>query len=222
MSATPQSTQERTSSLCNIPMDGYVATGIFLQLLREYFMKAERIENERLRSLRWVPTQGNANQMDAERSNILIEPVYRWDPRKTQALPAVLVRREATMLENQKFMGNNLAHPLFGAGDGSESHIMPCQGSHTLMCVSTEASISEVLAMDVARLFYRHGLVFTRIFPFNTFTVPQVGAIQRLEESDEHFAVPVALQYAYTDQWTVVEQEPLFKGVSLTGQGGDT
>ncbi len=217
MATEPQAIQPPVSSLCTTGLDPYLITGLLLQELREHFLHGVRIEHSRLQGLRWVPSVADPNTSDVERTTILLEPVYTWDPRHTQARPAVLVRRDAVKLENNRWMGNNMAQPQFGAGDGSETHIMPITGGHTLLCIATAAGIVETLAMEVARLFYRSGLVFTRKFPFNSFMVTQVSEVQRIEESDEHFAVAVQLQYAYTDQWTIVQQNPLMKGVNLNG-----
>ena len=204
------------SSISETGLRPHIITGIFLQLIREHFINADRIDSPYLKTLLWVHKEGDPVTPDPARSKILIDPVYRWNLKETQRRPAVLVKRNEMQPQNI-----GLAHSrTFGLGDrdfpeAGSKHSLFFVGSHTFFCVATDGGAVETLSTEVARHLYQFAPIITREFCFLTLEIAQIGEVTVLEESSEHFTVPIVMRYSYEDKWLLTKQEPRFKGVSV-------
>lgn len=208
------------SSLCSTGLQAHILTGVFLQLLRSHFSRADHIEEPRLRGCLWVPKEDDPVTPDPERSTILIEPVYRWDPRQLQARPAVVVRRNDLQPRNRLGIGLNEEQQLRGLDPGGlpeagREYYLPFQGSHSLFCVAKDGGAAELLSTEVARELYQFAQPITKEFGFEFLELAHIGSVARLEESFEHFAVPVTIRYGFYDHWKVTKLAPRFAGASL-------
>ena len=208
------------SSLCTSGLQAQILTGVFLQLIRSHFSSADYIEEPRLRTCLWVPKVDDAVVADPERSRILIEPVYRWDPRTIQARPGIIVRRNDLQPRNRLGIGMNEEVSLGGLDPDSlpeagREYYLPFQGSHSLFCVAKDGGAAELLSTEVARQLYQFARPIVKEFGFEFLELAHIGAVSRLEESFEHFAVPVTIKYGFYDHWKVTKQTPRFAGISL-------
>lgn len=214
------------SSLCTTGLQAHILTGVFLQLLRSHFSSAESIEEPRLRNCLWVPMDDDPVTPDPQRSMILIEPVYRWDPRQLQARPGVYVRRNDLQPKNRVGIGMNQYQELGGIRadslpEAGREYYLPFQGSHSLFCVAKDGGAAELLSTEIARELYQFARPITDEFGFEFLELAHIGSVARLEESFEHFAVPVTMSYGFYDQWKVAKLAPRFAGVSLTATPAD-
>jgi hypothetical protein len=208
------------SSLCTTGLQAHILTGVFLQLLRSHFSSADYIEEPRLRGCLWVPKLDDPVTPDPQSSRILIEPVYRWDPRQLQARPAVIVRRNDLQPRNRIGIAMNEEMNLGaldpdGLPEAGREYYLPFQGSHSLFCVAKDGGAAELLSTEVARELYQFARPIVKEFGFEFLELAHIGAVSRLEESFEHFAVPVTVRYGFYDSWKVTKQAPRLAGVSL-------
>lgn len=214
------------SSLCTTGLQAHILTGVFLQLLRSHFSSADYIEEPRLRGCLWIPKIDDPVTADPSRSKILIEPVYRWDVRTIQTRPGVIVRRNDLQPRNRVGLAMNEEMQLRGLEpdglpEAGREYYLPFQGSHSLFCVSKDGGAAELLSTEVARELYQFARPITKEFGFEFLELAHVGAVARLEESFEHFAVPVTVRYGFYDHWRVTKQTPRFAGVSLNSIPAD-
>jgi hypothetical protein len=223
MSTQPDSRIPDHSSVCTTGLQSQILTGIFLQLARNHFSDRDNIEEPRLRENLWVGQAPDYILPDVNKSKILIEPVHRWDTRLIQQRPAIMIKRNAT--QPQKIAIKNELQMINGPmledlPENSRKFYLPLRSSHTLFCVSTDGGAAELLSTEIARAIYQVGELLISEFGFNTFDLGQIGAVARLEQSKEHFAVPVVFVYSFADYWKLTKQEPRFKGVSLGVEPG--
>lgn len=207
------------SSLCTTGLQAHILTGVFLQLLRTHFSKAETVEEPRLRNCLWVPKVDDPVTPDPAASRILIEPVYRWDPRQVQARPALIVRRDDLQPRNRIAIGMNERMAMGGVAQedmpaAGREYYLPFEGSHTLFCLAMDGGVAELLSTEAARELYQFAKPIALEFGFEFLELAHIGAVARLEESFEHFVVPVTVRYGFYDHWQVVKQAPRFSGVS--------
>lgn len=210
------------SSLAETGLQPHIITGILLQLVREHFADPERIKSPYLKSCIWVPKEDDQVTPDPEATQILIDPVYRWNLTTTQMRPAVVIKRNA--LTPRKV---GIAHNRsFGLGEddypeAGSKHSAFLEGGHTLFCIARDGGAVEVLATEVSQHLYQFAPVIQREFCFGLFELAQIGEVSVLEESEEHFVVPIVLHYAYEDRWLLAKQEPRLKGVSVNARIDD-
>lgn len=204
------------SSLAITGLQPHILTGILLQLVREHFISADRIESEHLKESLWVPKAGDPVTPDPAATKILIDPVYRWNQKTTQQRPGVLIKRNALQPQT---VGIAMTR-TFGVAErdypevGSK-HSLFFVGSHTLFCIATDGGVAEVLSTEVARHLAQFAPVIREEFCFQTFELSQIGEVSVLEEASENFVVPVVIRYAYQNKWLLTKQEPRLKGVSI-------
>jgi len=214
--SVPSDYTDQPSSLCTTGLQPHIITGIFLQLLREHFADPERIVSPYLKSCVWVAKDGDKVTPDTENTKILIDPVYRWNLKSTQMRPGIVIKRNQ-LTPKPMGIGQSAAFGL-GEDDYPEAgtHYSLLQvGSHTVFCIATDGGAVEVLSTEVSRYLYQFAPVLMQEFGFNTFDVVQIGEVSVLEESSEHFVVPIVLQYSYIDRWLLAKQEPRLKRVSI-------
>jgi len=185
------------SSLCRYMTRPVLMTGIFRDILRRHFLEGPYIEDPKIRHLIWQET---------ETTGILIESVYRWRPELTEKRPAVMIRRNA--YQNQKRGIGDVAqgNPVDEFGHPHFSTFW--QGSHTLFCLAGEGNQADSLASEVQRHLTQFGPVIQRHLGLKQFQVQEVGPVHILEEAEQNHFVPVTVQYACEESWTLLQQRP--------------
>ena len=214
---------DHLSSLCTTGLDGIILTGIFVQLLREEFSSADNILDLGLKRHIWVSKPDDPIIVDPSRSQITIESVTKWDNRVHEGRPAVYVRRDGLkpmrvgigMNQVQGGPGTN------GLPEWGDNFTEPVQGAHTIFCIAQHPGMAEKLATEVDGHLRQFGSVFRDEFGFIQYHVNSLGAIARLEESWEHYAVPITIEYAFWDCWSVTREAPRFKGTTLNASPRD-
>lgn len=224
MSALPQVNYRDPSSLSTTGLHGHIITGIFLQLLRGHFSTPNSIKETRLRNCVWVPKTDDPVVADVTKTGIMIEPVYKWDPRQVQLRPAVIIKRNDLDPRNRLGIGGNEQQELGGImpdnlPEAGRTYLLPFRGSHTMFCIAQDGGAAELIATEVAGFLYQFARTFVEEFDFDSFELAGIGAVSKLEECEEHFAVPVSFSYEFCDQWRVAMQAPRFKGVSIFTNG---
>jgi hypothetical protein len=212
----PTSYLDGISSLAVTGLQPQIITGIFLQVLREHFISADRIENEYLKGCVWVAKDDDPVTPDPERTKILIDPIYRWNRTLTQKRPGIIVKRGAQQPQRVG-IGMNRTFGL-GAEDLPEAgskYSLFYQGSHSMLCVATDGGVAEILSTEVARHLTQFAPVIRKEFRFKEFELVQLGEIGVLEEEKENYVVPVVIKYSYENNWRLTKQEPRLKSVVL-------
>lgn len=178
------------SNLCSLGMQPIVMTGFFRDLLIKHFAEALNIEDPDLRHLTW---------REDERTNILIESIYRWRPELTEFRPAVLIKRNSYQI-----MKMGIGHSLKGTDDRGDEHFEDFEvGSHTLFCIHSSGAAAEILSTEVKRELKQFGPLISQSLGLNQYQVQRVGAISELEEAVGNYVVPVTVGWAYSDKWSL-------------------
>jgi hypothetical protein len=205
----PYNLDADTSSLLSTGIRPQILTGVFVRLLARKFAIPEGIHDPRLRGYIW--------DKDARSSRILIVPVHAWHADVAQTRPALVVKR------------NRLAPRQIGLRDGAavpgwntnqvpanmETQTMAMEGSHTIFAIARSSAEAELLGTEIYIDLVHFGQVIRRDLGLHRFRISEVGPVSILEEEKEAFAVPVTAAYSYVDDWSVIAETPLFKGLIL-------
>jgi hypothetical protein len=185
---------------CNAVPKHLFITGALRQSLIEHFSLPENIEIPALRKLIWNDTPD---------SPIMIETVYRWRPELAEKRPALLLRRGP--LQNQRIAIADAAQ-LANVGRNFATLWI---GGHTIFAISRDSMQCELLASEVQRHFTEMAPLLRQEWGLHRLQVAEIGEIHEVDESTENFAVPVSIQYAYEERWTLVPESPLLSRIEL-------
>ena len=200
----PQFIGPHPSAICSLLPRALILTGVFRDTLVHHFAAPEYIEEPDLRQLIW---------QEGERTGIIVESVHRWRPELTEKRPAVIIKRNA--YQNQRFaIGDR--HQLTRGHRGDLSYATWWVGSHTLFCMGGSGAQAELLATEVQRELTEFGPLLQRTLWLHRFQLMGVGEVSELEESTQHFVVPVNVGYAFQETWTLRQQAPTLKRFSLS------
>jgi hypothetical protein len=209
---------QHISSLCTTGHRPLILTGVLLWLVRSQFQNAGNIISDKLKAYIW-------NQ-DPTVTKIKIDSVTEWRLQDTQRRPSVMVKRN-TLRPNQrslsigdKLHGGMIPSPsgAFPVDSGSRYNVLML-GSHTLFAISQNGAEVEELAAEVFYRLVEFGPVIQRDLGFDRFVVPEIGAVHKLEESKEHWVVPIVVAYGYQHAWRLAPEGPPMKTVELNTSG---
>ena len=84
-------------------------------------------------------------------------------------------------------------------------------GSHTIFAVAREPAQAELLGNEVSMRLVQYQQAIQNDFGFNRFRVAEIGALTKIEEANETFAVPITVAYTYVDAWSIWVSSPYLK-----------
>jgi hypothetical protein len=199
------------SSLRSLSFTPTIMTGVFLWLLRTHFSApGNNIVSEALRDFIYKdrdPTTG-----------ITIDPATLWDPTKVEARPAIYVKRLAwkpnpgALSISDKYQSRGPSKARIDNGDRYE---MLISGAHALFCVGRRPAEVEELAAEVFFRMIEFAQHIRHDFDLHKFTVDELGESAKLEESSEHFVVPVTVRYVKAHGWLIRQLGPYMKSISM-------
>jgi len=222
--APQQPLDQDPSALCSYRMRPIIMTGALLWILRRHFSLATNIVDETLRDYTWTKDDG-----DSIESKITIESITKFAGPSSQALqrrPAIYVKRNTYRPQRvsigDAFHGDNPSQQQSvapGGGnyavDSGERFGLFIGGSHTVFCVAGVEAEAEALGTEVFFEFLEFASLIRRDLNLYRFYPTEMGAAQRLEESDEHWAVPIVVVYAFEHDWILRSEEPYLKTIEL-------
>lgn len=194
---------EKASSICSLGMRPLLMTGFLRQVLMEHFAEKRQVEDKSLQEYLWT---------SGADSSILIESITRWTPESAGARPALIIKRNGWRVERRGINDQLMGRPN-ELGNDQYSTFMT--GSHTIFCLALSGGECEKLAAEV----YRHLISFAPIIRqelnLHRFIVTEVGPLSGLDESEDHYAVPITVGYAHEESWTIKPHAPKLKRVVL-------
>ena len=209
------------SALCTLGRPPLVMTGAILWILRRHFSTANWIKDEDLKAYIW--------NNDTTRSKIAIESVVKWNQQPTQTVqqrPAIYVKRNTygrvkLGIGDQYQLGRNVGVDKAGGignnvFDAGTQFGVAIAGSHTVFCVGGTGAEAETVGTEVFFEMLEFTPIIRRDLGLNKFQVMEMGGIAKIEESHEHWVVPVTVTYAFNHDWTLFKDAPVIKSVSLT------
>ena len=203
---------ENPSSICSTGLLPHVLDGALLQVLRHHFSHPDNITQTALQCYVW--------DVDAKKRTMIVDPVYKWDVSTVQQRAAVLVKRGAWQTSRLS-IGNTVHGPPPEVGYTRNPQLMAFTGSHMFFCVARTGTEAEELGAEVAYELLEFSQIIREQFNMHKFDLHQIGEVQRLDESHDHFAVPVSVSYGLVHTWAVLQQSPIWATFGLKLQQSD-
>jgi hypothetical protein len=142
-------------------------------------------------------------------TGILIEPVYKWNPRNIQQRPAVIVKRGPWKFQRMS-IGDRVHGGLSETGYSEFEQQVIAVGSHILFCVGRTGLEAEEVGLEVAMQMMGFSELIRQQLRLARFQLDSIGNVHRIVECQDHFAVPVTVTYGMQLNWEVVRQAPLW------------
>jgi hypothetical protein len=191
-------------NLCSLGPRAQVATGFFVQWMRQHFTAASGIEDPDARGLLWRAVDS---------TDILIESITTWKPSTTGKRPAIIVGRNDW--EVVRF-GVNDEHMGTIPRDGARHFSCVIKGSHTLFCLSQKGPEAEIVAGEVYGDMMKFGPQVREDLDLKRFVVVGAGKPFRVEEARSNYAVPVTVAYMAEENWLILPHAPFLKKIQLS------
>ena len=217
----PQSIDAEPSALCTLGHPPLVMTGSIIWILRRHFAQSRNIVDPDLKDYVW--------DEGVTESKITIESVSRWTGTPTQAVqqrPGIYIKRNKygrvkLGIGDRYMLGSNstvasLDGSPHNAIDSGTRYGVIIVGSHTIFCVGASGAEAEAIGTEVFFELMEFTPLIRRDLHLNKVDVMEAGGLSKLEESEEHFVVPVTLTYAFNHDWALRQDAPRLKSVTLT------
>jgi len=224
MSQTPSPTYiglTPVSSICTTGHRANVITGIVLRLLREHFSTPAELEfNPAMSGEPAADLSAYVWKDNRKDASIIIDPVWLWNSQDVQRRPALYVRRES--LKNNRIAldhGWTVGAPKNEEGKiievPGELHSTMIVGGHSVIAVGTSGAEAELLGQEAFNHLMEFGPLIRRDVKLNKWDVAEWSSVAKLEESHEHFVTTVACTWAYSQTWTLRQEAPWLKTLSV-------
>jgi len=100
----------------------HIVTGIVYRLLTWTFSSRDNIEDTRLKGYLWSE--------HVDETKILIQPVYKWDAKRIQGRPGLVIKRNSAGTDKLS-IGHGLGYKI----PQGESKAIMIKGSHVVFCL---------------------------------------------------------------------------------------
>jgi hypothetical protein len=197
-------------------------------MLQEHFSNPQQLEFEGSNEFINHETRQHKRQLedlvwnkDAKLTTIQIEPVYRYIAQDIQRRAAIYVKRGKQVPEKRCIDNGMTTGAIYDKNTKKlvrvpgEFHSRLVRGTHTIYCVAFSAAESDLLADEVFHHLMEFGPVIRRALNFMTFDEITMEDPAILDESAEHFVVPVVVNYAYSKSWRVDMEAPWLKSIAV-------
>lgn len=179
-------------------------TGILLDLLRQLFSSPDgrNILAENLKEYHWA--EEFSDDIQEAKYQLIIEDVFTWDPTKAGIRPGILVKAGA-WVDRNLLIGDRIQ------GLDHEAFERIIVGSHNIFVIGHTAAQTEFLAREVHMYLGHFKQEIRHALSFSRWEVAELAEVSELEESAEHFVIPLTIAYELAHAWEVKPVGPLLQ-----------
>lgn len=203
MSIGPEDRTTQINNWCTYGPLPLVMTGILRLWLIDYFSRMDNITAPTLQSriFKYTPDTGLA-----------IEDALTWKPELTEKRPAIIIRREEWVPQRV----GALEHKTGTTEEGFWNYVRIWTGAHTLFCLCKEGAEAELLAGETYKFLLHYIPVFRTYFNLLRFDIGPIGRPAEVEESRDHWGVPINVNYGWSESWDVLIAQPKMTRVTIS------
>lgn len=176
------------SAICELYYTPRLVTGMVIDTLRQFYASPELIEEPALRDTVF---------RNADNTGVLIQELTDWRPQNTSKRPAIIIARgDVRKPPEKRAIGNSIQ-------TGKDQFACIFQGDITANCIANTGAQAELLATDVYKNLLYFSTFYKSQLKLGWWELSQIGKISKLEEAQEHFCVPITMEYGYYDIWEI-------------------
>lgn len=107
-------------------------------------------------------------------------------------------------------LGNRLHGTPERDGYTEDRQVVGVVGSHTFFCMGTAGLEAEEIAMEVVNCLLGFSQIIREQFCLGKFMVSDIAPVSRVDECQDHFGVPVNVEYMAQWNWKLLRQSPIW------------
>lgn len=203
--STPEVRFDRLSSLCSYGVTPLVMQGALRQVLIQHFGDTQNILNSTLRNRL---DRDGAWRADA-RTGLVIESLHRWQPENSEKRPS-LILKEGAWKWMRVGIGDRMQTDYRSGRQYFGGH---WNGSHTIFAVANEGAEAQILGIEAMKCFTFFASEITEQLGLMRFMPVSIGEVAALEESAEHYVVPIVVAYVVEELWYTQPDSPRLKSI---------
>lgn len=192
------------SELCKRQLNPQMLTGVILQLLVHHFSSESQFFNPEVSGLVW-----NKN---SKLNKIRISSKAKWSPDDADLKPAIIVDRQAIKF-NRIAIGDLDVN--YNKKSNEQFYTRLVQSSFRIYVVGQTPPETEILGFEVAQFFTTFSPAIKAITPIFDFQVDGISELVQIDEMNNNLGVVINLAVQYQWVWTMQEQAPILKAVTL-------
>lgn len=181
-----------------------IISAFLITFLRDHFSKASNIGTRTVRDLVWT---------DQPDSKLMIEPSYKFDPRKTEKRPAILIKDNDESALPDLSINQEQQGIVKLTGESHFSYLT--QGSHTIFCVSPLHQQTRHLSAEVKYHCAHFASMIRSSLNLHRWRWVNSSAISQLEEARENFVRAVTFGYTYEEAFKITQHSPPLQRVKF-------
>lgn len=216
---TTQVEMDPVSCLCSSQHPTNVMTGVVTRLLQEHFANV----NNLIYTDKFDGRTGVEEMIwskDRTLTKIQIDPVWLYNAEDIQRRPAIYVKRNTWttqrlgIADGYTINASKTASGEIGRVRG-EYKSRAVLGSHTIFAVGRTGAEAELIGSEVFDFLLSFSPILRSDLSLHRMEVTEIGPVSMLDESSEHFVVPVTLAYAAMWAWRLEMISPWLQKLSI-------
>jgi hypothetical protein len=180
-------------------------TGAVCRLLATHFSQANNIQTPLLKQYVYND--------DATKTNILIQPHYKFLTAITQMRPALIVKRGTVSSERIAIDDGYIESMKSGM-----SKNVFLNGTHTIFCISGQGGSTELLGAEVFQVLLEFAPIIQEDFELMKFDITSISEVSKLEEFDQHFVVTITITWVKQNVWSIRGDGPWLQDLATDSQ----
>lgn len=193
-----------TELICSLRKTPSVLYGIFVEIVRQYYMGDARMLKG-VPDLKWSP--------DTQKTDIWIDTELRWEDEHPEFRPAIYVKLGPIEYQQKPSI---LAAPRMNLKDGEYYYDRFASGSVSFVHISTTAGESCALCDDTTQFLSDFSQQIADDFCFTDFFEAQKQPLSKSNtEAKEKYVSSSSFSFSFGEQWGVKLESPILKSVDL-------
>jgi len=202
----PDSRVSSVAAACHYGVTQTVMTGALRHILGIHFSDPENIISA---SVRGRIEKDGVWQASGPSKGIIIESLHRWTPEFAEQRPAVILK-ENDWEWSRVAIGDRAGTDV---RTGREYFSGLWTGSHTIFALANEAAEAQTIGWEVLNCLKMQQHEIAGQLNLQRFMPVSIGGVAAMQESSEHYLVPIVVGYVVPYSWSMQPEAPRLKRI---------
>lgn len=194
------------SAACEYGVTQTVMTGALRHAIGIHFSDTQNIVSA---SVRERIKRNGVWQDKNPATGIIIESLHRWTPESAEQRPAIILK-ENQWDWSRIVIGDKAAEDSRNGREYFTGHWI---GSHTIFAIANEAAEAQTLGWETLNHLKMAQKEISGQLDLQRFMPISIGDVAAMQESSEHYLVPIVVGYVVPFSWSMQPEAPRLKRI---------